>query len=93
MRIFELIWNIDRIEHIAKHNVTPDEVESACFGNALVLKAKSEGRNPVYYVLGQTETGRYLFSVIIQFPDGKGYPVTSRQMTESEKQKYKKWRN
>jgi uncharacterized protein len=93
MRINQLIWNLDRINHIAKHNVTPEEVESACFGNSLVLRAKSQGENPVYYVLGQTENGRYLFSVIIQFPDGNGYPVTSRPMTQSEKQKYQKWRN
>ena len=92
MRITELLWPRDRIEHIARHSITPDEVEEVCFGRPLVLRAKSHGDNPVYYVLGQTDAGRYLFSVIIQFPDGRGYPVTARPMTEKEKRRYQRWR-
>jgi hypothetical protein len=91
MKIYELIWTNDRVEHIAQHRITPEEVEDVCFGNSLVQKAKSQGENPVYYVLGQTEAGRYLFCVIIQFPDGKGYPVTARPMTDKEKRRFKKW--
>jgi uncharacterized DUF497 family protein len=92
MRIHELLWPRDRIEHIARHSVTPDEVEEVCFGQSLVLRAKSQGENPVYYVLGQTDAGRYLFSVIIQFPDGRGYPVTARRMTDKEERRFKQWR-
>ena len=91
MRIKELLWPHDRIEHIARHAVTPDEVEQVCFGHPLVLRAKSHGVNPVYYVLGQTDVGRHLFSVVIEFPDGKGYPVTARPMTDSEKRRYRRW--
>jgi hypothetical protein len=54
MRIHEFVWPQDRIDHIDRHGVTPEEVEEACFGHALVQRAKSEGENPVYYVLGQT---------------------------------------
>ena len=93
MRIDDIIWPKDRIEHIAFHNIEPYEVEDVCFGQPLVLRAKSKGKNPMYYVLGQTETGRYLFCVIIHFPDGKGYPVTAREMTQKEKERYKKWRH
>ena len=92
MRINELLWPRDRIEHIARNSVTPDEVEEVCFGQSLVLRAKSQGENPVYYVLGQTDAGRYLFSVIIQFPDGRGYPVTARTMTDKEERRFKQWR-
>ena len=92
MRIRQLLWPRDRIEHIARHDVTPEEVEQACFGRPLVQRGKSRGENPVYYVLGQTVGGRYLFSVVIQFPDGKGYPVTARSMTENEKRRYRQWR-
>ena len=53
-------------------------------------RARSEGENPVYYVLGQTAAGRYLFCVVIRFPDGNGYPVTAREMTASEKRRYRK---
>ena len=92
MGIHELIWPDDRIDHIAEHGVKPEEVEEVCFGKALVQRAKSEGENPVYYVLGQTEAGRYLFCVVIRFPDGNGYPVTAREMTTKEKRRYRKWK-
>lgn len=92
MTINEFIWPEERIEHIALHDVTPEEVEEACFGKPLVLRARSEGENPVYYVLGKTGAGRYLFCVVIQFPDGKGYPVTARDMTINEKRRYRRKR-
>lgn len=91
--IRELIWPEDRVDHIAVHDIEPEEVEEVCFGQALILRAKSAGVNPVYYVLGQTATGRYLFCVVIQFPDGKGYPVTARAMTVKEKRRFIQWKN
>jgi uncharacterized DUF497 family protein len=91
MRIHGFIWPDDRIEHIAGHGVTPDEVEDVCFGKSFVRRAKSQGANPVYYILGQTRAGRYLFCVVIRFPDGNGYPVTAREMTAKEKRRFRKW--
>ena len=93
MRIERLIWPKDRIEHVARHGVTPLEVEEICFGHPLVLRGKATGLNPVYYVLGQTRAGRYLFCVVICFPDGNGYPVTARAMTAKEKRRYQRWKN
>jgi uncharacterized protein len=93
MKIGEIVWPEERIDHIARHGVTPDEFEETCFSRPLVLRAKSEGKNPVYYVLGQTDAGRYLFCVVIQFPDGKGYPVTARSMTDREQRRFLDWRN
>ena len=93
MSIDEFLWPEDRIEHIACHGVTPEEVEEVCFGKSWVQRAKSEGENPVYYVLGQSKAGRYLFCVVIRFPDGNGYPVTAREMTAKEKRRYQKWKD
>ncbi|MSR32156.1 MAG: hypothetical protein EXR99_11675 [Gemmataceae bacterium] len=93
MQIDEFIWPAERIEHIARHGVTPDEVEDVCFGKSLVRRGKSEGENPVYYVQGQTKAGRFLLCVVIQFPDGNGYPVTAREMTGKEKHRYRKWKD
>ena len=93
MRVHELLWPQDRIDHIARHNVRPDEVEEVFFGKPFVRRAKSRGENPVYYVSGQTNAGRYLFCIVIQFPDGKGYPITARSMTNKEKRQYRHWRN
>jgi hypothetical protein len=93
MRIQEFVWPEDRIDHVDRHGVTPAEVEETCFGHPLVQRAKSEGENPVYYVLGQTDGGRYLFCVVIAFPDGKAYPITARPMTDKEKRRYREWRS
>ncbi len=93
MRIRELIWTEDRIDHIANHNVIPEEFEEVCFSHSLVLRTKSHGENPVYHILGQTVAGDYLFCVVIQFPDGKGYPVTARPMTPKEQKRYVEWKN
>jgi hypothetical protein len=93
MNIHEFIWPEDRVDHIARHGVTPEEVEEVCFGKAFVQRAKSQGSNPVYYVLGQTVAGRYLFCVVIQFPDERGYPITARPMTDKERRRYNQWKN
>ena len=92
MRIHEFIWPGERIDHIARHGVTPEEVEDVCFGKPWVRRTRSGGENPVYHVLGQTDAGRYLFCVVIQFPDGNGYTVTARWMTERERRRYRKWK-
>jgi uncharacterized DUF497 family protein len=93
MRINELIWAEDRVEHIDQHGVRPHEMEEVCFGHSLVLRARSTGKNPVYYVLGQTAGGRYLFCVVVSLPDAKGYPVTARLMTARERQRFNEWKN
>jgi len=93
MRIREFVWSQDRVDHIQRHGVLSEEVEQACFGQAFVQRAKSEGSSPVYYVPRQTDSGRYHFCVVIQFPDDKGYPVTARQMTDKEKRRYHQWKD
>jgi uncharacterized DUF497 family protein len=92
MRIHEFVWPQDRIDHITRHGVTPEEVEQVCFGRSLVQRAKSEGENLIYYILGQTDAGRDLLSVVIGFPDGKGYAVTARPMTDKEERRYRRWK-
>ena len=91
MAIREFVWPGDRVVHIARHGVVPQEVEEVCFGHPLVQKARSEGENPVYYILGQTRAGRHLFCVVIRLADSKGYPVTARPMTPREKRRYRRW--
>lgn len=53
----EFIWTQDRIDHIARHRVRPEEVEEVCFGQSWVRRAKATGRNPVYYILGKPDLG------------------------------------
>lgn len=90
--INELLWPEDRIDHISRHGVSPDEFEEVCFGSSLVLRAKSEGPNPVYHVLGETRGNKHLLCIAIEFPDGRGYPVTARPMTDRERRRYQQWK-
>jgi len=92
MRIHEFVWPQDQIDHIAEHGVEPHEFEEVCSGRSFVRRVKSEGDNPVYNVMGRTKEGRYLFCVVIRFPDGRGYPISARPMTDKEKRRYHDWR-
>jgi uncharacterized protein len=85
----QFVWPQDQIDHIAEHGVTPEEFEEVCSGKSLFIRAPSEGENPVYYAMGRTRAGRYLFCVVIRFPDGKGYPISARPMTTVEKRRYR----
>ena len=92
MPISEVLWPQERVDHLAQHGVRSGEFEEVCFGASLVLRAKATGPNPVYYVLGETDAGRPLFCVVIEFPGGRGYPVTARDMTAKEKRRYAAWK-
>lgn len=43
VEISEFVWSEDRIAHIGRHNVEPEEFEEVCFGKALVLQVRSSG--------------------------------------------------
>jgi uncharacterized DUF497 family protein len=87
MRISKLEWDDDRIEHIARHQVEPDEVWEVCQDPFHL--AHREGRNR-YRVYGQTTEGRYLFVVLERIEGGRYKPITARDMTTTEKRNYRK---
>jgi uncharacterized protein len=78
-----------RIEHVARHNVGPDEVWEVCC-DPLHL-AHREGTNR-YRMYGQTESGRYLFVVLERTAGAKYKPITARDMSEAEKNGYRRLR-
>ena len=89
MRIEPLQWDDYRVEHIAQHNVEPDEVWEVC-RDPLHL-AHREGDNR-YRVYGQTEAGRFLF-IVLERAGGAAYkPITARGMTDGEKSAYRRLR-
>jgi len=90
MIIQKIIWPREWVDHVARHEVTPEEFEEVCYGKNFVVQANSEGENPVYYVYGQTYAGRYLLCVVIRFPDGNGFPVTAREMNQTERKRFRK---
>lgn len=78
MRISRLEWDDYRIEHIAQHDVEPDEVWEVC-EDPLQL-ARREGKNR-FRLYGQTAGGRYLFVVLEQVARAVFKPITARDMT------------
>ena len=82
-----LDWDRKNIVHIAKHRITPEEVEQVVFSRHS-RNRKGKGSN-IYYVLGQTDNGRYLFVVLRELKKNCAYVITAREMSNSEK----KWFN
>lgn len=81
-------WDFRNVFHILKHEVTPNEVEEACYNDPIVLKS----RQWQYLVYGRTAAGRYLFVVINPQSQGRVRVVTAREMTQKEKNFSKKRR-
>ena len=85
MIIKKLVWDEWNIDHIAKHNVEPEEVQEVCDSRNLFEK----GRDGTYQITGQTESGRYLSIVVV--PRGNSfYPVTARDADDKERRRFKK---
>lgn len=90
--IRELQWRRDRIEHIARHAVSPEEVEAALFEDPAGLLVRG-GRSQIeeatlYRYYGRTEAGRHLLIVLIYVGHGMALPVTAREMTPAERRMF-----
>ena len=91
MEISGFVWNDERIEHIGRHSVLPEEFEEVCFGDALVLRAKSTGKNPVYSSwVRPRRAGSTMCRYLL--PRRKGVSCNCRDMTDAEKRRYAGWK-
>jgi hypothetical protein len=86
MRIDDLEWTLERVEHIALHAITPDEVEEVLSSSPVFKR----GRGGVYEAWGQTESGRYLLVIFRYLGHNRAWPITTRDMDENEKRYFKK---
>ncbi|SPD74515.1 conserved hypothetical protein [uncultured Desulfobacterium sp.] len=87
MEIKEFEWDDKNIEHIAVHNVSPDEVEDVAFDDDPWVKKGSKGTR---YLLGHTIAGRYLFIVYVLKVKGLVRVITAMDMDDKIKRLYKK---
>lgn len=87
MEITWFEWDNSNIEHIARHNISPDEVEDVAFDDEPWIK---KGREGTRYMLGCTVAGRYLFTVYISKGKGIARVITAMDMDEKTKKLYKK---
>lgn len=88
LRIGGFVWDDDNVGHIARHAVSPEEVEEVLADDPLRLRA-AEGR---YLAYGRTENGRRLFVVYVMKPGGRVRALTARTMTDRETRLYRRRR-
>lgn len=89
----KLRWSEYRIQHIARHNITPEEVEEAIFQDhhRLIKKYQKSTQFPgkyLYLAYGRTKAGRLLTILLLNAEGIEYIPLTARDMVPSEKQQY-----
>lgn len=89
LRIRVLLWDEWNEQHIARHNVEPEEVEEVAFGRVSLAVKIRRGR---YRITGQAESGRYLTIFVDRVDSEVFYPVTARDSTDSETWRLRRWR-
>ncbi len=84
--VVRLIWDPWNVTHIARHEVTPDEVEEVCHGDPMT----SETYGGRLRVVGQTLAGRVLTLILApRDDDGVYYTVTARSASRKERRLYR----
>jgi uncharacterized DUF497 family protein len=94
VRISEIVWPEADLAHIARHGVTPEEVEEVLAAGPIWRRGRTHletGRKSLY-ALGQTEAGRYLFIVFSPLGRGRARCVTAMEMDEKARRYYKRHR-
>jgi uncharacterized protein len=84
VKIYELVIEPGREEHIARHHVSVAEAEEVIFSAPFIRKARL-GR---YHIIGQTEAGRYI--TVFVAPRGQSVYglVTARDADDAERRAY-----
>jgi len=83
----EVAWDEASEAHVARHAVTPDEVEDVLFSRPRLVQS---GPYATTYVMGRSLAGRYLFVVVAEAARGGVYVVTAREMTEAERRRFRR---
>lgn len=82
----EVLWTEDSEAHIARHKVTPREVEAVLYSQP---RLTVPGRYGTTEVLGTTGAGRHLLVVVTEAADGRDFVVTARDMTAAEQRTFR----
>ncbi len=79
-----LLWDDRNVDHIARHRLTPEEVEEV-WASRHIFEHVSDVR---YRVLGRTFAGRFLTIYVDREEVGLYYVVTARPMSGRERREY-----
>lgn len=74
-------------EHIARHDVTMDEVREAILERPYY---QQQGKNDSLLCYGQTYAGRFLLVVAVEDSPGTAFVVTAQEMTRAEKKSFQR---
>lgn len=87
-------WDDANIEHIASHNVTPEEAEQIFFdiNNALKEDIKHSIIEDRFIIIGKTQKGRLLYQIFTKRKN-KIRVISSRDINKKEVKLYEKKTN
>ncbi len=91
MKISALDWDDDNIAKIARHGISPEEVEDVCYGRHIPRKdPASKSNEKIRYILaGQANDGVCIDVVVEKIGAGWYRPVTAFPMSENYIRKFK----
>ena len=84
--MWEITWTPEAEAHIARHGITPPEVNQALAGRIATRRV----RGGLRLVLGRGEAGRYLTIVLRPVSGPRAKLVTAREMSPSERRLYRR---
>jgi uncharacterized DUF497 family protein len=79
-------WDDDNIQHIARHDFTPAEVEEVFAGDYKVRRTRQKR----YIALGETLDGRLAFVVFCRLSGGLARVITARDMEAKERRLFRR---
>lgn len=86
VNVRRLIWSEGNIAHIARHEITPEQVEEVCKTDALV----QEGHSGRLLIIGLTKLKKMLTIIVDSEPEkGVYYVVTARAASTRERRMYR----
>lgn len=86
LTVNRLVWDSWNVTHIARHAVTPEEVEEVCHGDHVLGQAYG-GR---LMLIGSTTGGRILAVILNpQAEPAVYYPITARDADRKERRLYR----
>ena len=88
MKIENITWDEDTVNHISRHAVSPEEVEEVLFNDSDTPRIM-RGKENRYLAYGKTNAGRFLLVVLI-IANRKTRIITARDMTDREKKFYRR---
>ncbi len=83
----EIVWSDTSEAHVARHGVSPGEVEDAINCRPVLTRRGREGTTEIY---GTSDAGRALVVIVAPALDGRWYVVTAREMTTNERRAFRR---